>query len=56
MELIGNLKGTHWEPGKNEKKSFPPPLKFKRKKSKAFSTWAYTHYKLGVLIYSDRFY
>ncbi len=24
MELIGNLKGTHWEAGKNEQKIIPP--------------------------------
>jgi len=23
-ELKGNIMRTHWEPGKNEKKSFPP--------------------------------
>jgi hypothetical protein len=45
-EHIGNLMGTHWElkgdimgtngePGKNEKKTFTPSLKLKKKKSKA---------------------
>jgi hypothetical protein len=38
MDLIENLKGTDWEPGKNEKNSFTSSPKFKRKKSKAFST------------------
>jgi hypothetical protein len=37
-ELKGNIVGTHWEPGKKEKKILPaPPLlpKLKRKKSKS---------------------
>jgi hypothetical protein len=42
-ELEGNIVGTHWEPGKNEKKSFfsppPPPLNqhLKRKKQGTLS-------------------
>jgi hypothetical protein len=33
-EHIGNLMGTHWEPGENEKKSLPtpPPKIYKEKK------------------------
>jgi hypothetical protein len=34
--------GTHWEPGKNEKKKKPSPLKkIKRKKSKALGLHAW---------------
>jgi hypothetical protein len=43
-ELEGNIVWTHWEPGKNEKKSFPPPpFKLKRKNSKApwVHAWAF---------------
>jgi hypothetical protein len=32
-ELKWNIMRTHWEPGKNEKKSFPPKLKGKKSKT-----------------------
>jgi hypothetical protein len=45
-EPIGNIMGTHWEPGKNEKNSFPLPpplqnLKGKESKPPWVHAWAF---------------